>query len=512
MKKLSLFSLITLILLSGCSDHHEKYEKSVQVEQKPTPEPIAITDYTKQTELFVEFNPFVLNQPSTFLAHLTYMDTFKPFKQGHVEACLTFSNQKKECFSVDAPAFEGIFKPIAVPSQSGLAELDIRIEQGKIIETHKLGKFQVYTSYEQIPMSNEEKADDGISYLKEQQWKVEFATQIATKKLLRESIPTFAKIEVPSNQEYILSAPVAGIVTPLSGLGVGSQVNKNMELVYITPLLGQKEDISTLQFELKQAEVNLALKKDENERVQILKAKNAVSQKRIIDAQQDYEMAKAKHINIVQRFNQLDTSRSSQTGISLKSPIEGKIAKQLVLPGSYMKEGEPIIHIVNPKKLWINVNIPQSDINKVTKPLGVELTLNDSSLSFDTEKDTKFLYFNDTVDSKTRCASLLFEIDNPPSSLKAGAGHAVKVYSGKTVRALAIPKSSIVNDNGQYVVYVQVGGESFERRNIQTGMSTGDYIEVISGVSEGEHVVFKGAYQVLLSAVSPAAAGSGHAH
>ena len=76
----------------------------------------------------------------------------------------------------------------------------------------------------------------------------------------------------------------------------------------------------------------------------------------------------------------------------------------------------------------------------------------------------------------------------------------------------SIAKSSIVNDNGQHVVYVQVGGESFERRNIQTGISTGDYIEVTSGLSEGEHVVSKGAYQVLLSAVSPAAAGAGHAH
>ena len=163
-------------------------------------------------------------------------------------------------------------------------------------------------------------------------------------------------------------------------------------------------------------------------------------------------------------------------------------------------------------KLWINVSIPQSEISKITQPLGVELILNDSSLEFNVQKNTKFLYFNDMIDSKTRTASLVFEIDNPPSSLKSGAAYAVKMYSGKTVQALAIPKSSIVNDNGQYVVYVQVGGESFERRNIVTGISTGNYIEIKSGLSEGEHVVIKGAYQVLLSALSPAAAGAGHAH
>jgi len=144
--------------------------------------------------------------------------------------------------------------------------------------------------------------------------------------------------------------------------------------------------------------------------------------------------------------------------------------------------------------------------------LGVELVVNNSSLDFCVGKNAKFIYFNEQIDPKPRCASLLFEINNPPASLNAGAGYAVKAYTGKTVETLTIPKSSIVNDNGLHVVYVQVEGESFERRNVQTGLSDSGYIQVVSGVSEGEHVVSKGAYQVLLSAVSPAEAGHGHAH
>ncbi|MCF6339362.1 MAG: efflux RND transporter periplasmic adaptor subunit [Sulfurimonas sp.] len=510
MKQLSLIFFTILLFLSGCSEKHEAHTQAV--EEKIEPEPVAITDYTKQTELFVEFDQFVLNQESTFLAHFTYMDTFKPFTEGYVKACLTYLNQITECFDVDSPVRKGIFKPVAIPSQSGKVELDITVEQGNIKQTHKLGSFQVYESNEKIPTHAEQEEDDGISYLKEQQWEVEFATHIATKKLLKESVSTFAKIEVPTNQEYFLSAPVAGIVTTSRELGVGSLVSKNMELAHITPLLGQKEDISTLKFELKKAEINLMMKRDENERVQKLKTRNAVSQKRIVTAQQNYKIAKAQYENIIQRLNQFDTSSGSKVGISLKSPIDGKVVKQLALSGSYVNEGDSILHIVNPKKLLLNVRIPQSEVSKVTKPLGVELILDDNSFSFNVAKDTKFLYFSDIIDPKTRCASLVFEINNPPSFLKAGIGYAAKAYTGKIVKTLAILKSSIVNDNGLHVVYVQVGGESFERRNIETGMSAGDYIEIKSGVNDGEHVVSKGAYQVLLSALSPAAAGAGHAH
>jgi len=512
MKKLSISIFMALLLLSGCNHKHEEHEHHTEVvEEEVEYEPIAITDYTRQTELFVEFDQFVLNQESTFLAHFTYMDTFKPFLEGKVQACLTYSNQEKECFEVNEPVRKGIFKPVAVPTQSGIAELDISVVQGKIKETHKLGKFQVYASSEQIPTTVGEE-DDGISYLKEQQWEVEFATHIATKHLLKESVSTFAKIEVPTNQEYFLSAPIAGIVTPNKGLNVGSKVSKNMKLAFITPLLAQKEDISTLKFELKKAKINLAMKKGENDRVQKLKEKDAVSKKRIISAWQNYKIAKAQHENITQRLNQLNASSDNQMGVVLKSPIDGKVAKQLALSGSYVNEGDPVIHIVNSKKLLVNIRIPQSEVSKVTKPLGVELILDNNSFSFNVAKDTKFLYFSDIIDPKTRCASLVFEINNPPSFLKVGIGYAAKAYTGKTVDTLAILKSSIVNDNGLHVVYVQVSGESFERRNVETGLSAGDYIEIKSGLSEGEHVVSVGAYQVLLSALTPAAAGAGHAH
>jgi len=507
MNKLYSLSILVLLFFSACSEE----VKTVLKDEAPSPEPVVITDYTERTELFVEFDPFVVNQPSTFLAHFTHMDTFKAFKKGRVDACLLFNNKKKECFNVDAPAFEGIFKPIAIPTQSGDVQLDISVELDGIRTTHSLGVFKVYENIDQVPLAKDEE-DNAISYLKEQQWKVDYATQIVKKRVLRESVSTFAKVEVPSNKEYILSAPVSGIITLNSETNMGMQVKKNMTVASITPLLGQKEDISTLQFELKKARANLALKTSENERLQELKAKNAVSKKRLIVIEQEYEMAKAQLANINQRLNQFDTSGNNKTGIALKSPIDGEIARQLVVPGSYVKEGDPIVHIANSDTLWLNINIPQSDTAKISKPLGAELQLNDSSLVFSVGENAKFIYFSKLIDPKTRCASLLFEVNNIPSQLNAGAGYAAKVYTGKTVEALAIPKSSIVNDNGQHVVYVQVGGESFERRNVQTGLSDSGYIEVYSGVNEGEHIVSKGAYQVLLSAVSPAAAGSGHAH
>jgi multidrug efflux pump subunit AcrA (membrane-fusion protein) len=59
---------------------------------------------------------------------------------------------------------------------------------------------------------------------------------------------------------------------------------------------------------------------------------------------------------------------------------------------------------------------------------------------------------------------------------------------------------------------VQLGGETFEKRDLTLGIRDGDWVQVLSGVKEGERVVTKGAYAVKLASMSSAIPAHGHAH
>ena len=65
--------LLVLLVTSGCDHHHE---------EKKEPEPISITRWTDKTELFVEFAPLLVGKETSFAAHLTDLDTFKPVSEG----------------------------------------------------------------------------------------------------------------------------------------------------------------------------------------------------------------------------------------------------------------------------------------------------------------------------------------------------------------------------------------------------------------------------------------------
>jgi multidrug efflux pump subunit AcrA (membrane-fusion protein) len=86
------------------------------------------------------------------------------------------------------------------------------------------------------------------------------------------------------------------------------------------------------------------------------------------------------------------------------------------------------------------------------------------------------------------------------------------VETARSEEAVAIPDSAIVEEGGQPVAFVQVSGETFEKRELKLGIRDGNFVQVLDGVKEGERVVTKGAYAIRLSSVSGVIPAHGHAH
>ncbi|MGB2808259.1 MAG: efflux RND transporter periplasmic adaptor subunit [Sedimentisphaerales bacterium] len=61
---------------------------------------------------------------------------------------------------------------------------------------------------------------------------------------------------------------------------------------------------------------------------------------------------------------------------------------------------------------------------------------------------------------------------------------------------LAVPESTLVDEDGMPMVFVQVAGETFQKRCLTIGGRANGFVQVLSGLSEGEYVTTKGAYAV----------------
>ena len=72
--------------------------------------------------------------------------------------------------------------------------------------------------------------------------------------------------------------------------------------------------------------------------------------------------------------------------------------------------------------------------------------------------------------------------------------------------------TALMEEQGNFFVYVQVTGESFDKRQVKTGAQDGTSVQIVSGLNPGDRVVTKGAYLVKLATQSGSAPAHGHEH
>jgi multidrug efflux pump subunit AcrA (membrane-fusion protein) len=116
------------------------------------------------------------------------------------------------------------------------------------------------------------------------------------------------------------------------------------------------------------------------------------------------------------------------------------------------------------------------------------------------------------VDPVSRTVPVLYEMENFDGSIKVGSNARVSVRSGRDETGVVLPSSAILDEGGRPVAYVQVEGETFERRDLELGGKDAERVLVLSGIAPGERVVTGAAYQVRLASLSSSVPVHGHEH
>ena len=105
------------------------------------------------------------------------------------------------------------------------------------------------------------------------------------------------------------------------------------------------------------------------------------------------------------------------------------------------------------------------------------------------------------VDSR-RSVGFIYRARNQDHGLRVGMSVEVLVSVGTSFDVVSIPRSALVDEDGELVVFVQRGGESFEKRHVQVGVDAGDRVEVTVGVDPGDRVVTSASWAVRLASKS----------
>ena len=193
---------------------------------------------------------------------------------------------------------------------------------------------------------------------------------------------------------------------------------------------------------------------------------------------------------------------------AMRAPFDGVISEVRFSAGVSVEANEPLLRIVDPDRLHIVGAVPETQASILGKVTAAELNL-DGLPPLGLGKP---LAVNPVIDPTARTAEIRFVMDNRDPGLRVGQAVKLRLFVGDEESRTAIPESAVVDDGGQPVVFVQLGGESFERRPVQLGHAADGYVHVVEGLEPGERVVDRGAYLVRLASVTTEAPSHGHVH
>jgi RND family efflux transporter MFP subunit len=501
--------LIALVAC-GCGGHSDGDKRA------ESPRSESFTRWTATYEFFVEHPPFVVGQTSTLAAHATKLDGHDPVANGKLTAILAPKSGAAVEAIANAPTRAGIFGPELTPTVAGPCTLTLRVEEGGARD-EVTTECVVHAVGAKLPPADDE-PPGRIAFLKETAWATDFAIAVADERELIPTLRTTGEIRAMAGREARLTATAHGRVIVEAPIPVlGMQVTQGQVLARIVPQVENAGDRVTLSAEAREAEVQLAAAQSQLGRAERLWAERTIPEKQLDEAKTAVALARTRLDAARGRLGQFDAGRSGRTGgratFQVRSPLAGTLVAIEVSSGQSVEDGELLFTVVDLSRIWLHADVFEPDIAKVEGAARASFRVDgyDKPIAI-APPDGRMVTIGQLVDEKTRTVPIIFELTNPEQRLRIGSFATVWIETGVAARVLAIPETAIVDDAGRKVAYVQVEGESFERRLVNLGIRSGGWVQVLGGISKGEHVVTRGAYEIKLAASGGAVPEHGHAH
>jgi membrane fusion protein (multidrug efflux system) len=279
-------------------------------------------------------------------------------------------------------------------------------------------------------------------------------------------------IEVPGSllpaEETQIRAEVSGRITRLN-IEEGSTVAKGELLVKLFD--------QDLQAQLRKLEVQLQIAKKTEERQGELLKINGISQ-------QDYDLVALQVDNL---NADIQSVKIAITKTEIRAPYRGKIGLRSVSLGSYLSPNDIVATVRQVDQLKLEFAIPEKYAKSIARGSQVIFTVDGGQKSH----YAKVIATESGVDQATRTLRVKALVTESHPELVPGIFAKVKLQLGEDTKALMIPTQAIIPQarNKQVVLYK---GDSVSFVVVETGIRDSAFIQITSGLKEGDTVITTG--------------------
>jgi RND family efflux transporter MFP subunit len=230
------------------------------------------------------------------------------------------------------------------------------------------------------------------------------------------------------------------------------------------------------------------------DRYQNLLKEQAVSRQEFDVRQSEKEMAVQGVARAEARLKQAQEGARASSTMSdytkIIAPISGVVASKQADLGATVFPGQPLMTIEDDGSYQLELALPENVATRVKPGSKLQVTLDAIGSTF----AARIAEIVPTADPGSR--TFMAKIALNQKGLKSGMFGRGSIALGTTVNGITVPKNAVV-DRGAMTSVWTVDKESKARmRIVKLGRETGERVEVLSGLSDGDRVVVSGAEKV----------------
>ena len=194
-----------------------------------------------------------------------------------------------------------------------------------------------------------------------------------------------------------------------------------------------------------------------------------------------------------ERIKALAKTRRVPQRVTIYAAQDGIVRSLNVREGMYAKPALEVLSLGDLSTVWVLAEVfeSQSDWVKAEQPADVRLSYLPGR-----EWEGRVQYIYPDLDPKTRTLKVRLRFDNPDEVLKPNMYADLSIYGGPKDDVVMVPREALIRSGKTERLVIDLGEGRYQAREVKAGMESGDWVEVVAGLNEGERVVVSGQFLI----------------
>lgn len=189
----------------------------------------------------------------------------------------------------------------------------------------------------------------------------------------------------------------------------------------------------------------------------------------------------------------LRDSGSADRRIEVRAPQDGVIVSLAVREGGFVRPGTPVMRLADLSSVWVEAQVHENRLGEVARGQAASMTLAAAPGRVWTGRVD---YVYPTVRAASRTGRVRLVFANPDRLLMPDMFAAVRIEAAPREGVLLIPREALIRTGRSERVILALGEGRFRPAEVRSGIESGDRVEILEGLAEGEQVVTSGQFLI----------------